>query len=159
MKISFTSLLLHQFWILLNSSDPTEAGLQPPSPYWACTYADTWYMRSFMKKLQCVELILEECLILFSLIYSQEPSWNFCNKSSILRKVSWSWRVGWRWSLHDDRVHHTKKEQKWSGYNIAFNRFNLISLIKKYVDIFFKFRVCHLQAERWYDCSMWWKLF
>ena len=38
LKISFTSLLLHQFWILLNSSDPTEAGLEPPSPYGAYAY-------------------------------------------------------------------------------------------------------------------------
>ena len=33
LKIPFKSLLLHQFWILINSYDPTAEGLQPHQPH------------------------------------------------------------------------------------------------------------------------------
>ena len=40
LKITYTSLLLHQFLILINSYDPNVSGLQPPSPTEAYAYGN-----------------------------------------------------------------------------------------------------------------------
>ena len=68
LKIPFTSLLLHQFWILMNSY---VAGLQPPSPTEAYAYGNYSCI--------CINLLYE----LFEPLFVQ-----LCNLRQIIHKAN-----------------------------------------------------------------------
>ena len=71
LKIPFTSQLLHQFWILINSYDANVAGLQPPSPTEAYAYGNYSCI--------CINLLYE----LFEPLFVQ-----LCNLRQIIHKAN-----------------------------------------------------------------------
>ena len=71
LKIPFTSRLLHQFWILINSYDANVAGLQPPSPTEAYAYGNYSCI--------CINLLYE----LFEPLFVQ-----LCNLRQIIHKAN-----------------------------------------------------------------------